>query len=42
VETIFHPDPLGCDKGWAYLSHTEVSYLLHQHLYRVAGLAQIP
>ena len=42
VETIFHPDPLGCHNGWAYLSDAEVSHLLHQHLYTVAGLAQIP
>lgn len=40
VETVFHPDPLGCHNGWAYLSDAEVSYLLHRHLYTVAGLYQ--
>ena len=40
VETIFHPDPLGCHNGWAYLSDAEVSHLLHRHLYTVAGLCQ--
>lgn len=40
VETIFHPDPLGCHNGWAYLSDAEISHLLHRHLYTVAGLGQ--
>jgi hypothetical protein len=40
VETLFHPDPLGCHNGWAYLTDAEVSHLLQRHLYTVAGLCQ--
>lgn len=40
VETLFHPDPLGCHNGWAYLTDPEVSHLLQRHLYTVAGLCQ--
>lgn len=42
VETIFHPDPVGCHNAWAYLNDAEVSHLLHQHLYTVAGLCRRP